>query len=310
MATPSSSFQSAAPPVKNNVKGAAWMLLSGVAFTGYLTLAKQLGSQFDPGALAFLRSIIALLVTIPFMIRQGPGVFRTDRPGMILARSVAGTLGFLLSLYALSDMFDLALSQMSAISFSRTLFVVVMAAIVLGEPVGPRRWIATGIGFVGVIIMVRPEGGIDGGSLIALASSASFALAIILVKSLSATHTPLTLLTLANIVSSLLLLPLAIWQWQTPTPVQWGLITAMAITGVIAQFCYITAMRIGDASFQAPMDYLRLPMTAAVDVVVFHLVPGLSLWIGATVIVASTLYITLREAMLKRQRVPRDISGP
>lgn len=286
------------------------MVLSAIAFTGYLTLAKQLGSQLDAGPLAFLRSSIALIVTIPFMIRQGWSVFHTDRPVMILGRSVAGTLGFLLSLYALSDMFDLALSQMSAISFSRTLFVVVMAAILLREPVGPRRWIATAVGFIGVLIMVRPEGGVDGGSLIALASSAAFALAIILVKSLSATHTPLTLLTLANIVSSLLLLPLAIWHWQTPTPLQWVLITAMAITGVVAQFCYITAMRIGDASFQAPMDYIRLPMTAAVDAIIFRVVPGLSLWIGAAVIVASTLYITLREAMLGRKRGAKDITGP
>ncbi len=286
------------------------MLASAVAFTLYLTLAKQLGGQLDPGQLAFLRAFIALVVTIPFMMRQGWSVLRTDRPLMIFGRSLAGTLGFLLSLYALSDAFSLPLSQFSAISFSRTLFVVVLAALVLREHVGPRRWIATGVGFIGVLIMVRPEGGIDGGSALALASAASFALAIILVKTLSATHTPLTLLTLANIVSCLILLPLAIWKWQTPTPVQWLLVTGMAVAGVSAQFCYITAMRIGDASFQAPMDYIRLPMTAVADALVFRVLPGLSIWIGAAVIVASTLYIAWREAALGRKRAAKDPSGP
>ncbi len=286
------------------------MLASAAGFTVYLTLAKQLGGQLDPGQLAFLRSLIALIVTMPFMFRQGWSVLRTDRPGTILARSLAGTMGFLLSLYALSDAFALPLSQFSAISFSRTLFVVVLAALVLREQVGPRRWIATAVGFIGVLIMVRPEGGIDGGSALALASSASFALAIILVKSLSATHTPLTLLTLANIASCLLLLPLAIWTWQDPTPAQWGLVTAMAVAGVGAQFCYITAMRIGDASFQAPMDYVRLPMTALADALVFRKLPGLSIWLGAAVIVASTLYIAWREARLGRRRAARDASGP
>ena len=144
----------------------------------------------------------------------------------------------------------------------------------------------------------------DTGSLLAIGSAVGFAGAIILVKSLSRNHSPLVLLTYANLLSALFTLPVAIMNWKTPDSLMdVGLISAMSLAGVLAQICYITGMSKGDASFLSTIDYLRLPMTAVADWAMFQEFPGPLVWFGAAIIVVSTLYITFREALGPRKRL-------
>lgn len=277
------------------------MLGSGALFTVHVVLGKMLSGSYDPGLLAFFRSSIALLWVMPLVIRRGPSLFRTKQMPLIILRSVFGTLGFLFSFYAISTEFGIPLAQFNAISFSRSLFIVLLAVVILKEKVGIRRWIATAIGFVGVFVMVRPDSGFELGSLMALLSALCMGGAIILVKSLSATHSPLVLLTYANLLSTILTLPLAIMNWKTPDNVtDIALIGGMALAGVLGQTCYIVGMSKGDASFLSTIDYVRLPMTATADWLMFQEFPGPLVWLGAAIIVVSTLYITFREAMMSR----------
>jgi len=248
------------------------MVLSGIGFTIYTVLAKELSETVHPVYLAFWRSFFALFISVPVIMRAGLSTMKTKRPGMLLARSLFGTLGFTLAMIAVSDFFTLSLSQFNAISFSRPLFVTVLAALVLREMVGPHRWGAVAVGFVGVLIMVVPglfmfwapgiSGGfaLDGGTLCAIASAFFLAFAIVLVKTLSAELSPVALLTYANLLSTLMLLPFAFIYWSMPDLQTWGWIIFMALTGFVAQFCYISAVSAGDASFISPLDYLRLPM--------------------------------------------------
>lgn len=300
--------------LSGNLQGALLMVASGVGFTVYLVLAKQMSATVHPVFLAFWRAAIGLLFTAPLILRVGPSIFRTAQLPLIFLRSLFGTFGFILSLIAVSDFFSLPLAQFNALSFSRPLFVTILAALLLGEIVGPRRWGAVMAGFFGVLVMAVPgvvlfwlpqgEGAIsfDLGAALAIASAFAFAGAIVLVKQLSGDHTPAQLLIWANLLSTLLLLGPALWYWSDPGLAGWGLILAMSIAGLGAQFCYITAMSRGDASFLAPMDYLRLPMSALADWLLFRLLPGVYVWVGAAIIVGSTLYIAWREA---RMRGPR-----
>jgi len=296
------------------------MVGSGVGFTIYLIMAKEVSSEVHPVVLAFFRATIGFAITAPLLIRHGPGFLKTDRLPLILTRSMFGTLGFILSLVAVSDFFALPLAQFNALSFSRPLFVTLLAALLLNEAVGPHRLGAVGVGFFGVLVMAvpgviffwLPEGSgppLDLAALLALASAFFFAGAIVLVKSLSATHTASQLLTWANLLSTVILLPGLVWFWSPPSPMAWLMIIVMSVTGLAAQFAYITAMGMGDASFLSPMDYLRLPMAAAADFLLFQLVPGPYVWIGAGVIVSATLYITLREARLRNRPYPRPPPG-
>ncbi|WP_022693824.1 DMT family transporter [Ponticaulis koreensis] len=278
-------------------EAALWMFLSGILFTAHVALGKLLSGSYEPGLLAFYRSVIALVWVAPLLMRMPLSKFKTKHAGLIVIRSLFGTAGFLLAFYAYSQEFGIPLSQFNAISFSRSLFIVILAYFLLKEQVGPRRWMATAIGFIGVLIMVRPSADMEIGSILALGSALCFGGAIILVKTLSRFHSPLVLLTYANLLSAILTLPVAIMQWENPHNLaDVGLIGLMALAGLLAQSCYITGMSKGDASFLSTIDYLRLPMTAVVDWLIFQEFPGPLIWLGAAIIVASTLYITIREA--------------
>ncbi len=283
------------------------MILSGVAFTLYTVLAKELSEDVHPVFLAFWRSFFALFFSVPLILRAGLSSMKTSKPRLVLLRSLFGTLGFTLAMVAVSDFFTLSLSQFNAISFSRPLFVTILAALVLREAVGPHRWGAVAVGFLGVMIMVVPgvflfwmpqsASGfhLDLGTLTAFGSAFFLAFAIVMVKRLSAELSAVALLTYANLLSSILLLPCVFIFWSDASLETWGWIFFMAFTGFVSQYCYISAVTFGEASFISPLDYLRLPMATVADLIVVGLLPGLNVWIGAGIIVVSAVYITLRD---------------
>lgn len=297
-----------------NTRGAILMVVASIGFTFYLLFNKLLSSEVHPVFLAFWRAFFGMTLAVPFVARAGFGVMKTRRPGLLIARSLFGTLGYTMAIVAISDYFTLTLAQFNAISFTRPLFVTLLAAFVLREFVGVHRWSALAVGFIGVIVMVMPglfmfwlpsmgEGlGIDLGSGVALLSAFCLAAAIVLVKFLSAELSSMALLLYANLFSTILLSPFVVIHWTTLPMDVWGLILLMSATGFASQFCFISAMSVGDASFLSPIDYLRLPMSAAADFAVFRLIPGVNVWIGAVIIVISTFYIGMRERRLGRQK--------
>jgi drug/metabolite transporter (DMT)-like permease len=286
-----------------NLEGALWMTASGFVFTVFLTLSKVQSAEYDPGFLAFFRSFIALILTLPVIMQQGWGIMRIHQPGLVLLRSLFGTMGFIFGFYAVSAQFGLPLSEFNAISFSRAMFITVLAAVLLKETVGWHRWGATLAGFIGVLIMTQPQAGVSLGTLLALAAAFCMAGAITLVKLLSRNHRPVTLLIWANLLSSAMLLPLALWKMPEVMPSwqDWALITLMGGCGVAGQYFYIRGMAIGDASFLSPIDYLRLPMAATVDWFLFKALPGPWTWVGTAIIIGATAYITLRERQVRRR---------
>jgi drug/metabolite transporter (DMT)-like permease len=293
--------------LSGNLQGAFLMVLSGVGFTFYLLLNKLLSAEVHPVFLAFWRAFLGMMMALPFVAMIGFGKMKTKRPGLLILRSLFGTLGFTLAIVAVSDFFTLTLAEFNAISFTRPLFVTLLAAVALREYVGPHRWAALIVGFFGVLVMVMPEhimfwrpGALDMtnhdmGSLVALISAFSLAAAIVMVKFLTAELPSMVLLLYANLFSSILLAPFLYVFWHDVSLQDWGLILAMSACGFASQFCFIYAMSIGDASFLSPIDYLRLPMSAVADFWVFRLIPGVSVWIGAAIIVTSTFYVGWRE---------------
>jgi drug/metabolite transporter (DMT)-like permease len=166
-----------------------------------------------------------------------------------------------------------------------------------------RRWSATVLGFLGVLVMVRPGAAtFDPAALVALGDSLSIAFLVVLVKRLPASETALIMLFHFGIVSSLAALPLAVLVWRAPTPTEYGLLIAIGVLGVLAQTCWIRAFRAGEASAVAPFDYTRLIFAAAFGFALFA--ETLDGWTvaGAAVIVGSTVYIARREAQLAKAR--------
>ncbi len=279
-----------------NVRGALWMLASALAFTAMTTLVKFLGDDYPPSLQTFYRQLAGFAVLLPVILRHRGAAFATTRPGILLFRSAAGTVGMILSFYAFQKM---PLADANALSFTRTLWLVPLAAFVVREHVGPLRIGAALVGFAGVLIMIRPGAGghfeVGVPALAMLGSSFLFALTITGMKVMTRDHSPTVLLVWSATLGLVLALPGAFLAWRWPAPVDLVLLCLMGVMGTITQACYIQGMAIGDAGAMAPIDYVRLVFTTLAGFLLFHELPGPATLIGAGIVVASTLFITWRE---------------
>jgi drug/metabolite transporter (DMT)-like permease len=296
-----SAINSAWEGASDNLRGAFWMLCSAVTYTAMAVLLRLLADRHYPESeMLFARCGAGLLMLAPVMLTKGMGVWRAPRPWLMLVRCLFTTIGLFTAFYAFAHM-DLAGAQ--ALSFTRALFVTVLAAWMLHEIVGVRRWSAIVIGFLGVMVMLRP--GAESFSLAALAAlSASFftALSVVLVKDLMRDHSVMTQVLWLNLVTTLCGLPFAFagGNWLMPG---WGdflLLLGLGFTGVTSQSFYVRALALGDASLMGMMDYSRLPLMLVAGLIVFGQRPDLWAMVGAAIVIASTLYITLREAQLAK----------
>ena len=284
-----------------NARGALWMVASGVVFTVMALMIKLLGTRLDSFQIAFFRCLIGLLAIMPIVAGYGLSSLRTRSLGIHLLRGLGGLVAMFASYYAIARM---PLASYTALSFTKPLFSTVLAVIILHEAVRWRRWTATLIGFIGVLVMVRPGAGtFDTAALFALADSLSIAFLVTLVKRLPPTETTLVMLFYFGVFSTAASLPPALLVWRTPTLAELALLVGIGVLGVLAQSCWIRAYRAGEASAVAPFDYLRLLLAAVAGFIAFGELIDRWEVAGAAVIVVSTVYIARRETRLrKRQR--------
>lgn len=290
------------PGLTPNVRGALWMLASALGFTVMTTLIKFLGSDYPAALQTFYRQAAGFVVLLPLILRRGRAAYATTRPGILFFRSAAGTLAMILSFYAFQKM---PLADANALSFTRTLWLVPLAAFVVRETIGPLRIGAAVVGFAGVLLMIRPGAGGDFAvglpALAMLAASFLFALTITGMKVMTRDHAPSVLLVWAMTLGLIFSIPGAILTWRWPEPVDLALLCAMGVMGTITQGCYIKGMQIGDAAAMAPIDYTRLVFAAVIGFLLFHEIPTVWTLTGAAVVVASTLLITWREHQLAKR---------
>lgn len=288
-------------PAPDNLRGALWMLGSALGFAGMTVLIKYLGDDYPPALQTFYRQAAGFAILLPLILHHGRAVYATSRPGLLLFRSGAGTVGMMLSFYAFQEM---PLADANALSFTRNLWLVPLAAFVVREQVGALRIGAAVVGFAGVLVMVRPgasgEFALGLPALAMLAASFLFALTITGMKVMTRDHSPTVLLVWAATLGLVLAIPGALLTWRWPEPVDLALLCLMGVLGTITQACYINGMKAGDAAAMAPIDYTRLIFSAAAGFFLFSEVPTAWTLVGAGIVVASTLFITIREQQLAR----------
>jgi drug/metabolite transporter (DMT)-like permease len=280
-----------------NSRGTLWMLAAAASFTVMTMLIKYLGEDYPAPLQTFYRNAAGLLVMLPLIARNPREAFRTTRPGLLLFRATAGTVGMILGFYAYQKM---PLADANALSFTRTLWLVPLAAFVLKETVGPRRMAATLIGFLGALLMLQPSAvsGFGLPAAAALSSALLIALTVTGMKVMTRDHTTMALMSWSAVLGFLLTIPGALLAWRTPSLPDLALLTMLGILGLMNQACYIKGMAEGDAMVMAPIDYTRLVFAIVLGYALFREVPNGVTMLGAGVIIASTLYITWREAQL------------
>ncbi|HRY26976.1 MAG: DMT family transporter [Geminicoccaceae bacterium] len=281
-----------------NVQGALWLIFGAFFFSAMGLLVKLLGERLPSIEIAFFRAMAGLVMVLPLMAQEGVGLWRTQRLGAHFGRALLGTGGMVCGFYAFTH---LPLAEATAISFTKPLFMVVLAALVLHETVRARRWTATAVGFLGVLLMLRPgSGAIELAVLVALLGAAFGALTTIFIKRLVATERKSTILAYLSVVGMTLTgLPMLL-VWVTPRGFDLVLIVLMGVVGSIAQLCLMQAFKLGEASALAPFDYARLPFAAAFGWLIFGETLDWLALAGVLVIILSSAYIAWREAYLTR----------
>lgn len=287
-----------------NTQGAIWVLMSGVTFVTMTTLVKHLSGDYPSHVQNFYRQTGSLIVAIPFMLRSPRQVLfvpRSTMPALFL-RSLLATIGMILLLYTYEAM---PMAEANALSFTRPLWVVLLAVLFLRETIGPSRIAAVLMGFVGVVVIMRPWGAdvaVGWPHVAALFSALCLAGTITGVKSLTKNLSASSILVWSSIIGELLSLPFALADWRWPSP---GDLIPLFLIGLLSaanQVLFIKGMAVGEAAVLAPIDYARLVLSVIAGLLVFGEWPDAFTWLGAGVIVVSTLYITIREIQSKRAK--------
>jgi len=277
-----------------NQRGALWLLLSAAAFAAMSGFSKSLGSMgIHAFQIAFFRSFFGLLALLPFIVGDNAAPLRTGRPLLYFLRCGIGITSLLANFYSMTS---LPLATAAALSFTRPLFLVLLAILFLGETLGWRRGLATLIGFGGVIVLLHPGAALAQGSGItpdgaAAAVYAAFSMAVVLllVKKLSNTEHPITLLFWFSLASAAGTAGPAALVWINPSLLQWSQLIAVGVLGSLAQYAIFRAYQIGEASVLGPVDNSQLIWAGLIGSLFFGEIPDGFTAAGVLLIVVSTL---------------------
>jgi drug/metabolite transporter (DMT)-like permease len=284
-------------PSNNNIRGALWMLGGVICFSISAIFIKISGYKFHPFQIVFFRCIFGLIVVIPLIAKAGLKALVLQKPVLHFCAFVGMSCGF----YAISK---LELVTAISLSFTRPLFIGLLAIIFLKEVIGWRRGLATIIGFIGIMIMVKP--GLTGSNIAILSgliAALSVGGALIFVKLIVPYDSPVSIMLTFSIGTAVISILPAIFFWQTPTGQELALLIALGIMASVGQYCTIKAFSLGESTIMGPIDYLQIILGTISGFYLFQEQPNSGTYMGATIIVLSTLYIVLRDSNLPNKTI-------
>lgn len=298
------------PPRNPHARAALLMLGSTLGF-GLMAIFIRLASKTIPTwEVAFFRNAFGFLTLLPMLILPvlrhprpvaafAAGV-RTDQLPRYVVRTAIGIASMFCGFWAIAH---LPLAQAISLAYSSPIFVTIAAIVLLGERVRARRWTAVALGFLGVLVIVRPwSHAFSLGSLVAVAAAVLSALVAIQIKQLSQTEPAdrIVIYTTLLWVPMSLLPALFVWVW--PSGSTWLWLLATGLMGTVGQLLWTRALKLGDVSALTPISFTQLPVVTFAGWVLFDESVDAPTLLGAGIILGSTFYIAHREAKLARQQ--------
>ncbi len=283
----------------SRARAAAYMLVAVALFALMDSGLKLLSPHYPPLQVATLRGASALPLVLAWSLATVGvrGLLRVHWPLHLLR----GVLGLALMAGFVYGLRTLPLSTAYAITFVAPLLVTAMAVPILGERVGPRRWIAIGVGLAGVLVVLRPtgQGMMTLGGLAILLAAVCYAASAITVRLLAQRDS-----TQAMVFWLMLILvagggALSFREWLPVQGGHWWIVAGIGGAGTLAQVALTEAFRRGEASFIAPLEYTALVWGVLLDLALWQVLPDGTTWLGAAIIVASGLYLLRRERVRK-----------
>ena len=269
-----------------------FMIISGFSFVVMHSAAKFLSDQIHIFEITFLRCALVIVVLAPMIFQRGKSIFITKQPKFQLYRILTNSLAMLCFFYGLTLT---TLSEVTALNLTVPIFTTLFAFVFLKEKLKKHRLFALFFGFLGAIIVLRPDISINIGGVLILISAFIWSISLIFIKKLTETDSPVTISLYAGIGMIPATFVAAYPYLIMPNLNQFLIILFIAITGTIAQTLLNSAFEKGQLAILLPFDYLKLIWSVLIGHTIFVESTPFSLWIGGTLIVGASSYIALRE---------------
>ncbi|MEL6584683.1 MAG: DMT family transporter [Pseudomonadota bacterium] len=285
-----------------NLRGIAWALFSVVTSSAMAVSVRALSEHFSPQMVLTMRAgfstllVLIAVLALPWARRQ----LKITVPWAHAARGFCIAVSTLLGFYTIAN---LPLATSTVLFFTAPIFAVIIAAVFQKEAVGPRRWSAVIAGFIGALIILRPDAdGVNIAMVSAVGCSLFFAIALTLSRQVGGADGPVSAFATSVVVTVMFAFPVSITTFALPTTLPlWGLVVLLVATGAARNIADIQAYRFADAAVVGPIAYLRLVLIGGAGFILFGEVPDAPTLIGAIIIIAATLYIARREAQLGKK---------
>lgn len=265
------------------------MILAGLFFSSMVGLIKLLGHKIPSYEIVFFRSLIQLLVLVIVFCRIGFSALKTGRPLFHGLRTLIAVVLINCNFYAFTQ---LPIAEVTAIGFSRNLFLALLAIPILGEKVTVPRMIVSIIGFTGILLITRPgQGTFEGVMFIAVFAAALGAIMMIMIRKLTTTDSNVVMMTYPALGIVLVTsIPTFIF-WIQPTYHDLFLLILMSFLGIIGQWSMIQAFRLGEATAIASAGYTRIIFATLIGYSFFVELPDIMSVFGILIIVASNMLL-------------------
>jgi drug/metabolite transporter (DMT)-like permease len=281
-------------PEKSFARGVFWMVLTAIAFSVLAVAVRGLSSKFPAVEIVLVRALVGLFMIIPLVSKSGLRSLRTRQIPMHLLRTAFSFVAMLGFFYALGYV---SVADVTAFSFLIPLFTTIAVALVLGEAVDAPRWLATIVGFLGALVIIRPGfQEITFPAMVAISSALFYAGAWTTVKFLTRTDSASIIVFYMNVFMMPLALAVSLFFWVMPAWDDVPLLLIMALSGWAAHFCQARSFAAADASAVVPFDFLRLPFGALLAWIAFGQPTDIWTWVGAAIIFISGWFISWRES--------------
>jgi drug/metabolite transporter (DMT)-like permease len=284
----------------NPFRGIALILCATLLFSLSDAMAKFLGQHLPVVEISWIRYLIFVVIAVALARRNGARMLRPRMPGLQIFRGVTLVGSAVLFILALRF---LPLADAAAVGFASPLLITLLSVPMLGEVVGIRRWAATVVGFIGVLVVVQPgTGAFQPAALIVVGSSLCWAFASIATRKMAGADDAATTLLWSSAVGLVLLSVMLPFEFVIPTPRILALALVLGVVASTGQYLMVLAYRYAGAALLAPFSYIQLIWAVVLGYLVFGALPDRWTIIGAAIIVASGIYTVHRERVRARER--------
>lgn len=277
------------------LKGIGLIVLACMCFSMLDATAKYLSAYIPVMQVIWVRFVThAILALLIFRVWQKPQVLKTKRPILQIVRSLClmgTTFGNFLAIQ------HMQLAETMSITFAAPLLVTALAGPILGEWAGPHRWAAIIVGFAGVLIVTQPGSGeMHWAVLYSIGSMVLYSFYALTTRILTGTDSPSSMIMISALVGASVMTPIGSTVWvDPPSWFHWVLLLCTGVFGGVGHWIFIHAHRLASAPVLAPFIYVQIIWMILLGYLIFDDVPKLNTLIGASIVVASGLYILYRE---------------